>query len=225
MRVLSGTLVGYYQVHQQGTIRYISRVLSGTLVGYYQVHYSRVLLGTYHIYTHTHTEFCHDISDTQLPQVVPIVLPTLLKVIVQAELYSVRTRSRAVKIFHTFATLVYSMCGRFPVNTTYCHMTISCDYVVYQDAPETLLFPILPNYLATFVELLGNSSHGNNDPGLRRELIMSLFQLLQYFPRTLTPHILTLVTPVWNILVASAGRQVCVIIIIPRAYKEKRACN
>ncbi len=64
-------------------------------------------------------EFCHEISDTQLPQVVPIVLPALLKVIVQDNLYSVRTRARAVRIFHTFAALVYSMCGRFPVS----HMT------------------------------------------------------------------------------------------------------
>ena len=74
-----------------------------------------------HMTSHDHrTEFCHEISDTQLPQVMPIVLPALLKVIVQADTYSVRTRARAVRIFHTFAALVASVSGSFPVSVCMC---------------------------------------------------------------------------------------------------------
>ena len=60
-------------------------------------------------------EFCHEVSDLQVPQVAPVILPCLLKVIVQDETYSVRTRSRAVHIFNTLAALVYSMSGRYQV--------------------------------------------------------------------------------------------------------------
>ena len=61
-------------------------------------------------------EFCQDVSDTQMPQVAPVILPQLLKVIVQPEVYSVRTRSRAVHIFNTISNFIYSMSYTFPVS-------------------------------------------------------------------------------------------------------------
>ena len=68
------------------------------------------------IISHLLTEFCQDVSDTQMPQVAPVILPQLLKVIVQPEVYSVRTRSRAVHIFNTISNFIYSMSYTFPVS-------------------------------------------------------------------------------------------------------------
>ena len=62
------------------------------------------------------SEFCHDVSDQQMPQVAPVILPQLVKVIVHSEVYGARTRARAVHIFHTCATLIYAMSHTFPVS-------------------------------------------------------------------------------------------------------------
>lgn len=74
---------------------------------------------------------------------------------------------------------------------------------VYPEAPKTLLFPILPDYLAAFVHVLGSSDEQSTDPGLRKELIMALCNLVRSFPHTLLPHIMEIVTPVWTILVTN----------------------
>lgn len=91
------------------------------------------------------SEFCQDVSDTQLPHIAPIILPQLVQVIMQAEvskmagrlffshprvpkpfrqMYSVRTRSRAVHIFSVLAGLCYAMSETFTVrniaSTTPC---------------------------------------------------------------------------------------------------------
>ena len=50
-----------------------------------------------------------------MPQVAPVILPYLLKVIVQPDVYSVRTRSRAVHIFNNISTFIYGMSYTFPV--------------------------------------------------------------------------------------------------------------
>ena len=91
------------------------RVLSG-MCGCVCNHYCVIPLS----FILTLTEFCHEVSDVQVPQVAPVILPCLLKVIVQTETYSVRTRSRAVHIFNTLASLVYGMTGRYQVSPYCC---------------------------------------------------------------------------------------------------------
>ena len=51
--------------------------------------------------------------------------------------------------------------------------------------------------------MLSSPLPSNSDPGIRKEVIMTLCQLLRSFPRPLTPHIMNIVTPVWNILVSN----------------------
>lgn len=72
-----------------------------------------------------------------------------------------------------------------------------------QEAIKTLLLPSLPDFLATFVHILSSSDPANTDPGLVKEVVMTLCALLRSLPRALTPHIMQIVTPVWNLLVSS----------------------
>jgi hypothetical protein len=51
-----------------------------------------------------------------MPQVAPVILPQLLKVIVQPGVYSPRTRGRAVHIFNTISTFIFHMSYTFPVS-------------------------------------------------------------------------------------------------------------
>ena len=63
-----------------------------------------------------------------------------------------------------------------------------------------LVVPSLQEYLPAFVEILGSDQPHNTDHGLRKQVIMTLCNLLRSFTQPLTSHIMSVVTPVWNIL-------------------------
>ena len=150
-----------------------------------------------------------------MPQVAPVILPQLLKVIVQPEVYSARTRSRAVHIFNTISSFIFQMSYTFPVSTSrnwqdYTHISNSFSIICIlslslslQEAAKSLLLPVLLDYITAFVEILRSPLPSNSDDLLRKEVIMTLCQLLRYFPRPLHPHIMSIVTPVWNILISN----------------------
>ena len=54
-------------------------------------------------------EFVRDLSDSQIPNVAPVVLPDMYRIFMEKENYSVRTRSRAIEIFNTLASLICTM--------------------------------------------------------------------------------------------------------------------
>ena len=64
----------------------------------------------------TFLEFCQSLLDSQLPDVVNAILPHLLKVIVQADLFSIHTRTRAVHIYNVLSGLVFSLDMSYPVS-------------------------------------------------------------------------------------------------------------
>ena len=55
------------------------------------------------------TEFCREVTDNQMPQVSPVILPEMFKILSQVDVYSIRTRGRAVNIFNTCAGLIATM--------------------------------------------------------------------------------------------------------------------
>ncbi len=69
-----------------------------------------------------------------------------------------------------------------------------------QGSVKLLLFPSLQEYLRAFVEILASDLPHNSDHGLRKKVIMTLCHLLRSFTQPLTPHIMSVVTPVWRIL-------------------------
>lgn len=73
-------------------------------------------------------------------------------------------------------------------------------HVYHQNITELVVLPSLEDYLCAFVAILGIDFPSNDDHGLRKEVIMTLCHLLRCFPQPLTPHIMTVVTSVWNIL-------------------------
>nr|XP_048682578.1 importin-9 isoform X4 [Caretta caretta] len=55
------------------------------------------------------TEFTREVTDTQMPLVAPVILPEMYKIFTMAEVYGIRTRSRAVEIFTTCAHMICNM--------------------------------------------------------------------------------------------------------------------
>lgn len=132
------------------------------------------------------TEFSRDITDNQMFQVAPVVLPEMYKIFTQPEKYGIRTRGRAVEIFSTCAQIIAAM-GHMDKNTV-----------------KTLLYPILPQFTEALVEALKIPDGPSSDSGIKKEILKALTVLVKYEPKQMStwlPHILT---PVWNSLTESA---------------------
>lgn len=132
------------------------------------------------------TEFSRDITDNQMFQVAPVVLPEMYKIFTQPEKYGIRTRGRAVEIFSTCAQIIATM-GHMDKNTA-----------------KSLLYPILPQFTEALVEALKIPDGPTSDSGIKKEILKALTVLVKYEPKQMStwlPHILT---PVWNALTESA---------------------
>lgn len=66
-------------------------------------------------------ELCRSVSDTaQLTNIANAILPHLLKVIVQADIFSVHTRARAVHIYNIHLETFFSHSLSYPVSPAWC---------------------------------------------------------------------------------------------------------
>ncbi|KAL1416150.1 hypothetical protein MTO96_006416 [Rhipicephalus appendiculatus] len=132
------------------------------------------------------SKFSRDITDNQMFQVAPVVLPEMYKIFTQPQKYGIRTRGRAVEIFSTCAQIIATM-GHMDKSTT-----------------KTLLYPILPQFTEALVEALKIPDGPTSDCGIKKEILKALTVLVKYEPKQMStwlPHILT---PVWNSLTESA---------------------
>ncbi|CAH1265152.1 IPO9 [Branchiostoma lanceolatum] len=111
------------------------------------------------------TEFTREVTDAQMPQVAPVILPEMYKIFTQAEVYSIRTRGRAVEIFTTCANLIYT------INE------------INKGAAKTLLFPVLNQFVEALGQALSVPDGPTSDSGLRMEVLKALTALVKNFPK------------------------------------------
>ena len=99
-------------------------------------------------------EFTRDLTDAQIPQVTPIILPDMYKIFMDHDTYDVRTRTRAIEIFTIMTNMV---------------LTIS---EFNKGLSKSLLSPILPTFTEGLVYGLSlpDDSHAS-DAGLRAEIL------------------------------------------------------
>ncbi|GFY70331.1 importin-9 [Trichonephila inaurata madagascariensis] len=145
-------------------------------------------------------EISNEVSDSQMPQFAPVILPEMLKIFLQDQKYGIRTRGRAVEIFGTCAELIGSMA---PYN---------------KSAPKNLLFPISVPFTEALVSALKTPDGMTSDSGLKKDVLNALQILVRYFPKQMTqwlPHILA---PVWNSLTTSVNTYVRTVV---NAFEEE----
>ncbi|EDO29874.1 predicted protein, partial [Nematostella vectensis] len=174
--------VDRYAWRNDGVDRYacgLVRVLTG-------MHGAMRVLAGMHGAMRVLTEFCREVTDAQMPQVAPVILPEMYKIFVQDQVYSVRIRSRAVDIFNTCAGLICAM----------------SDY--QKDAPKLLLFPVLPQFIQAFTQALGVPDSLTSDCGLKMEVLKALATLVKNFSKQMGNHIMEILPHVWSILTHSA---------------------
>ncbi|CAB3996610.1 importin-9, partial, partial [Paramuricea clavata] len=131
------------------------------------------------------TEFSSEVTDTQIPQVAPIILPQMCLILTEDTKYSIRTRSRAVNIFNTFAELIGTSCAK---------------------SVAKQLFPVLKNFPPVLTHVLAVPDGETSDCGLKMEVLRALATLITYFPKEMAVYLGEVLPHVWNTLTQGADR-------------------
>ncbi|CAL1608809.1 unnamed protein product [Knipowitschia caucasica] len=133
------------------------------------------------------TEFTREVTDTQMPLVAPVILPEMYKIFTMAEVYSIRTRSRAVEIFTTCANLICAI------------------EELEKGAAKALIFPVVQQFTVAFVQALQMPDGSTSDSGLKMEVLKAVTALVKNFPKPMVSSMQQILPIVWNTLTESAA--------------------
>ncbi|MEE6493116.1 hypothetical protein FKM82_016744 [Ascaphus truei] len=122
-----------------------------------------------------------------MPLVAPVILPEMYKIFTLAEVYGIRTRSRAVEIFTTCAHMV-------------CNME-----EVEKGAARALIFPVVQQFTEAFVQALQMLDGPTSDSGLKMEVLKAVTALVKNFPKHMVSSMQQILPIVWNTLTESAA--------------------
>ncbi|XP_075967131.1 importin-9 [Anarhichas minor] len=133
------------------------------------------------------TEFTREVTDTQMPLVAPVILPEMYKIFTMVEVYSIRTRSRAVEIFTTCANLICAI------------------EELEKGAAKALIFPVVQQFTEAFVQALHMPDGPSSDSGLKMEVLKAVTALVRNFPKPMVSSMQQILPIVWNTLTESAA--------------------
>uniref|UniRef100_A0A8C7NSG6 Importin 9 n=1 Tax=Oncorhynchus mykiss TaxID=8022 RepID=A0A8C7NSG6_ONCMY len=133
------------------------------------------------------TEFTREVTDTQMPLVAPVILPEMYKIFTMIEIYSIRTRSRAVEIFTTCAYLICAIDE------------------LEKGAAKALIFPVVQQFTEAFIQALQMPDGPSSDSGLKMEVLKAVTALVKNFPKPMVLSMQQILPIVWNTLTESAA--------------------
>uniref|UniRef100_A0A8C7ZPS0 Importin 9 n=1 Tax=Oryzias sinensis TaxID=183150 RepID=A0A8C7ZPS0_9TELE len=128
------------------------------------------------------TEFTREVTDTQMPLVAPVILPEMYKIFTMAEVYSIRTRARAVEIF------------------TICANLICAIEELEKGAAKALIFPVVQQFTEAFVQALRMPDGPSSDSGLKMEVLKAVTALVKNFPKPMVFSMQQILPIVWDTL-------------------------
>lgn len=138
-------------------------------------------------------ELCHEITESQVASIAPLLLPQMLLILRDGHSYSVRTRGRAVQVFSSIVETLSILCDLERGGAS---------------SGSKFLNPVLPDFLQTLIHLLQVSQSAGScadlDIGLRKDLLSCLTILLKHFPRKLSKSLPQILGTVWLSLTSSA---------------------
>ena len=148
-------------------------------------------------------ELARDITEAQINEVLPALLPKLLDIFTNSEVYASRTRSRSINIFTTFIQLIHTISKEYP------------------EVPHKLLFPILPSYLEAFFHFLSAQTKSISELSLQREVYNCFKELLRDFPRQVLPFFDKILPIYWLCFIQSAQSYLKNVIFSSEAGEEE----
>ena len=132
-------------------------------------------------------EICHDICDNQIPTIAPILLPKMYEIFVNAHVFSIGTRDRAIQIFTIISETIALM----------------CDYD--KSAIDNFLQPMLPQFTEALLKTLEMPDNAPEvDIRLKKTALNSLTILIKNCRKQMWKYMPNILTPVWRIMTNSA---------------------
>ncbi|PIO13139.1 hypothetical protein AB205_0020590, partial [Aquarana catesbeiana] len=132
-------------------------------------------------------EFTREVTDTQMPLVAPVILPEMYKIFTMSDVYSIRTRARAVEIFTTCAHMICTM------------------EELEKGVAHALIFPVVQQFTVAFVQALQLPDGPTSDSGLKMEVLKAVTALVKNFPKHMVSSMQQILPIVWNTLTESAA--------------------
>ncbi|KAI9258508.1 armadillo-type protein [Sporodiniella umbellata] len=125
-----------------------------------------------------------DISIQQLPQVGPVLIPEMFRILTSDEAYSFSTRGRAVDVFTSCVEMLSTLRAENP--------TLADQFIA----------PIIPQWLEAYVVILNH--HVQDDPkrateeyGLKMKVVKCVCTISSEFPKYISPNLPALFEPIW----------------------------
>eukprot|EP00250_Pteridium_aquilinum_P006987 c16793_g1_i1 orf=84-3179(-) len=130
--------------------------------------------------------FSGDLDDIHVPQLVPILFPSLFTIVSSSHAYGPPMRRRALIILHGCISTLGVMTG------------------VYQTETKALVAPMLKAWMEQFAMILSPPVPRENpdDWGLRMEALKTLMQLVLNFPKLVLSEFSVILSPLWRTFVS-----------------------
>lgn len=133
-------------------------------------------------------EMCHEVIDTQIPAIAPVLLPKMLEILRNPNDFSIRTRGRAVQVFTFLSESIIAM-------GEYDKVSIA-----------RYLDPVLPHFVEILIHILQlpDTAVEQVDIGLRKDSLDCLTILLKNCRKRLVKWMPSILSTVWHSLTCSA---------------------
>ncbi|CAM6086065.1 unnamed protein product [Calypogeia fissa] len=130
--------------------------------------------------------FSGDMDDLRLPPLVPVLFPALYSIVSATEVYDASLRRRALIVLHSCISTLGVMSG------------------AYQSETRALMAPMLKSWLQQFALILAQPlpSDDPEDWGLRMEVLKSLQQIVENFPKIAATEFPVVLGPLWQTFVS-----------------------
>ncbi|KAI9315923.1 armadillo-type protein [Dichotomocladium elegans] len=141
-----------------------------------------------------------DISIQQLPQIAPVLVPQLFTILTSDNVYSFRTRGRAVGIFNSCVEMLVALRDDNP------------------QAADEYVGPILPQWIQAFHTILthhvqGDVEKATEEYGLKMEVVKCISKLSGAFSKFIFNSLPQLLEPIWNDMYSLKDRYVAELVL------------
>ncbi|KAI7889931.1 armadillo-type protein [Mucor mucedo] len=125
-----------------------------------------------------------DISIQQLPQVGPVLIPEMFRILTSDSVYSFSTRGRAVNIFTSCVEMLSTLREEDP--------TLADQFIA----------PIIPQWLEAFIVILnhhvqGDAEKATEEYGLKMKVVKCICTISAEFPKYITTSLPQIFEPIW----------------------------
>ncbi|XP_015788598.1 importin-9 [Tetranychus urticae] len=160
------------------------------LIGYINSENLLAIYGSMKVFT----EMCHEISELQIPDIAPILLPRIYDILVNPY-FSIGTRGRAIQVYSELAETI-TMIGELDKSAT-----------------KQFLDPVLPQFTTALIKIIeAPDSAADVDLGLKKKALSALTLLIKNCRKRMWKYMPAILTPVWYNLTSFASLYVKVVV-------------